>query len=671
MQNKAKATRVTHDLFIYIIGALICFFGGMWLSTQQIARELNYPLEFGEPLLNFDQTPVYPPNFMYWWFKYGGYAPHEFQKASWYSLIGAALGIAFIIVFAFVRLNRRKELTSHGTARWATEEEVKNSPAELTKRDGVVLGLLPARKPTLLEKAGFRPKPKAQYLRHSGPEHIFVSAPPRTGKGAGLVVPTLLEYRESVLVVDIKKENYEATAGFRKNKLKQTVIKFEPTATDGSSARYNPFDEIRARVKEEVKDVQNVVELLVYPDGKPKNEGGASEHFINAASGLLTGAILHLLYTDPYASLPRLAMFLSRTDPVMIGEDEVWDFLYEMKATEHADSTLFDTIYGDLFGENTGNHPIVGKAVRDLLGMDFRERAGVRSTAVARLKLYMDPIVGANVSTSDFAVSDLMNHTTPVSLYIVIPPSDITRMISLVRLVVNQIINKLTVEMKYEGGQQVKMYKHKLLLMLDEFPALGRMEALETAFAYTPGYGIRAMIITQSMNQIYKWYGRDNSIVDNCRVRIVYTPNDPETADWISRILGTKTEMVENRSYQSSFINVTPKNVTVSTQESSRPLLTPGEVMQFPLEKEILLAAGTPPIMAKKVMFFKDRNFKKRLLDAPAESDRIRTPTPRPLTARISAMTPVRLGNVLEPEEDAEITDDIYAGMLEEEEDDS
>jgi type IV secretion system protein VirD4 len=615
---------VAKEYLIFLSGAIGSIFIGMWISSQQIARMLGYPVEFN-PLFYFWGHPIYSPEFLIWYFMYGSYAEAAFREAAHASLVGTIVGFVFIIIFAIVRVKKKKVSTSHGSARWATDQEIMKSG--LLDRKGAVVGLMIPQNRTSFGN------PKGFYFRHSGAEHIFITAPPRTGKGVGVIIPTLYAYEESVLVLDIKKENYEASAGHRKHTLGQYVIKFEPTADDGSSARYNPFHEIRVRTRHEMQDVQNLVELLMNPDGQKKEEGGASEHFNDTAANLLIGVILHLLYTDPKASLPRLAIMLSNTVNAETCEEDdeeeedenegIWPFIKDMLETNHGPQALFQEIYGQFMDDITTNHPIVGKTARDMLGMAFRERASTLTTAARRLRLFLDPIVASNMSDSDFKVADLMNRDKPVSFYMVSPPGEMMRVTLLFRMILNFIIQRLTVEMKYEAGEQVKMYKHRLLMILDEFPSLGKFDAIEKVFAFVPGYGIRAMIITQSVNQIYKLYGKNTSIIDNCRLRVVFTPNDIETAQWISKSLGNRTEIVENKSYQRGFFGALGNSVTISTSETSRALLDDGEVMQFPYEQEIVMLAGTRPIKAKKIAWYTDNNFKSKWIQAPSVSDRI------------------------------------------------
>ncbi len=263
-------------------------------------------------------------------------------------------------------------------------------------------------------------------------------------------------------------------------------------------------------------------------------------------------------------------------------------------------------------------HPVVASAARELLNKSENERSGVLSTAMSFLGLYRDPTVAAVTSACDWRIADLVSAERPLSLYLVIPPSDISRTKPLVRLILNQIGRRLTEKLDDRGST---VRRHELLLMLDEFPALGRLEFFETALAFMAGYGIRAFLIAQSLNQISKAYGENNAILDNCHVRVAFATNDERTAKRISDALGTATEQRAMRNYAGHRLAPWLAHVMVSRQETARALLTPGEVMQLPPTDELVLVAGLAPIRAKKLRYFEDANFKMRLGPAPELCD--------------------------------------------------
>lgn len=581
-----KAKIITTLIIVFLI-----ILAGMWISTQKVAALLGYQTALGPPLFISSGNPIYAPKFLFWWLKFGKYAPKQFDIASTATFIGAYAGTGFAII-SKLWTKQRKEPTTHGSARWADKDDIEKSG--LLTNQGVLLGVT---------------KKEGRYLRQDGPEHIMVMAPTRSGKGVGLIIPTLLTWPQSVVVTDIKSENWGITAGFRQKFLKNKVLKFEPTAIDGSSVHYNPLAEIRLKTPNEVRDVQNIADMMVDPQGT-----GQLDHWSKTGHALLVGVALHLKYILPNASLPDIAKYLSNP------EKTFEETLEEMMIAIHDTTGLFKNIYGT----DTTTHPVVAGAARELLNKSPNERSGVLSTAMSFLGLYRDPIISANTAFSEFTISDLMNYEDPVSLYLVIPPSDINRTRPLIRMILNQITRRLTETMQFKDGKPVISYKHRLLLLLDEFPALGKLESFETALAFIAGYGLKAFLIIQSLNQLYKTYTQNNSIVDNCHIRIAYTPNDVNTPEYISKLLGTKTETYEAKSYHGSWfyawLNSNTKRNT-SIQFLARALLTPGEVSQFPADEEIIFVSGLPPIRARKIKYYKDKNFKFRLMDAPPKSD--------------------------------------------------
>ena len=227
----------------------------------------------------------------------------------------------------------------------------------------------------------------------------------------------------------------------------------------------------------------------------------------------------------------------------------------------------------------------------------------------------------------DWRIYDLIADDRPATLYLVVPPSDISRTKPLIRLVLNQIGRRLTEDL------HAKNRRHRVLLMLDEFPALGRLDFFESALAFMAGYGLKAFLIAQSLNQIEKAYGANNSILDNCHVRVSFATNDERTAKRVSDALGTATEMKAMKNYAGHRLSPWLGHLMVSRSETARPLLTPGEVMQLPPADEIVMVAGTPPIRAKKARYFEDKRLIERVLPPPKlaiKAAAIRSPTVGP-----------------------------------------
>lgn len=545
-----------------IVLSIVIF--GTWFATQWAAHALGYQIRLGAPWFVMAGWPVYFPwRLFQWWYAYDSYAPKIFSTAGIMAASSGGFGALAAIVGSVWRARQSKRVTTYGSARWATLKDVVE--AGLAWPCGVFLG-----------------RTRTGYLRHEGPEHVMAFAPTRSGKGVGLVVPTLLTWPHSAVIHDIKGENWQLTAGFR-SRFSHCLL-FNPT--DSRSAAYNPLLEVR-RGAQEVRDVQNIADILVDPEGALERRS----HWEKTSHALLVGAILHVLYAEEDKTLRGVANFLS--DPKRSFERS----LRVMMTTNHVDDHP---------------HAVVASAAREVLNKSENERSGVLSTAMSFLGLYRDPTVAEVTGRCDWRIADLVDAQNPVSLYLVVPPSDISRTKPLIRLLLNQIGRRLTESLELSGAHR------PVLLMLDEFPALGRLDFFESALAFMAGYGLRAFLIAQSLNQIEKAYGPNNSILDNCHVRVAFATNDERTAKRISDALGTATELRAQRNYAGHRLSPWLGHLMVSRQETARALLTPGEIMQLPPHEEIVMIAGCPPIRANKLRYFEDSNFTSRVLPPPS-----------------------------------------------------
>lgn len=541
----------------------------MWGATQWVAHALGYQPALGHPWFLWDQWPVYRPwRLFQWWYAYEAYAPEVFARGGAIAASGGLLGILAAVLGSVWRSRWERSVTTYGSARWAEKSDLQK--AGLLTDEGVFLG-----------------RWKDNYLRHSGPEHVLAFAPTRSGKGVGLVIPTLLSWTGSAVIHDIKGENWELTSGWRGSF--SNCMRFDPT--DASSSRFNPLMEVRKGASE-VRDVQNIADILVDPEGSLERRS----HWEKTAHALLVGVILHVLYAEKDKTLSGCAQFLS--DPSRSFEKTL-DVMLKTKHVEHSS------------GKHSV-HPVVAGAARELLNKSENERSGVLSTALSFLGLYRDPVIAEVTSASDWQISDLTRLNRPMSLYLVVPPSDLSRTKPLMRLVLNQIGRRLTESIP-------ESERRNILLMLDEFPALGRLDFFESALAFMAGYGVRAYLIAQSLNQIEKAYGPNNAILDNCHVRIAFSTNDERTAKRISEALGTKTELRSQKNYTGHRLAPWLSHMMVSRQETQRALMTPGEVMQMSPADEVVMVSGTPPILAKKLRYFQDGNFTVRVMPPPKE----------------------------------------------------
>ncbi len=549
---------------------LVFFLMAGVVATQVFAGFADFHPLLGSPFVTVGGRAFYSPLCLSSWvLELGDYFPSASEGAREVLIWGGVVSCLLSLVVSLTGEKRADaHSTLHGSAHWA-------------KKDEIV-------KAGLCQKAGvFLSHDGHEYLRHDGPEHYAVIAPTRTGKGAGIVIPTLLAWSESALVLDIKEENWSVTAGKRAQM--GPVLYFNPSSFE--SVHYNPLWEIR-RDHHEVEDVQGLVNIIVDPDGK----GFSGDHWRLTGHELLVATILHLLYAgdEEQKSLNGVVRFLSSKDKTFV------ETLNEMLTYPHVPGPD---------GEMRP-HINIAEPARAMLNKAENERSGVLSTAMSFLNLYRDPIIARNTSDSDFKIDDLVCHTKPITLYLVVSPKQIDRLKPLLRLILNQICHRLTESVNAPR-------ERRLLLVLDEFPKLGKLAVFERALGYMAGFGLKAMLIGQSMQELKAIYGERTSLLDNTHIRVFYTPNTIETAKYISESLGNRTISYENESRSLRRGSLWHQSKNFSEHFISRALLTPDEVMTLASTDSIIFVGSCAPIRAKKITYFNDPTFKSDVLSPP------------------------------------------------------
>ena len=446
------------------------------------------------------------------------------------------------------------------------------------------------------------------YLRHNGLEHVLAFAPTRSGKGVGLGIPTLLAWSESAVIYDIKGENWAKTAGFRSQQ-GHLCFKFSPVE-DSASSRFNPLEEVRLFTPRDVSDAQNIADMII----RSGEDSPMERHWEDSAASLTTGMILHACYSAAaegrIASLADLAGLFTRPGV------QFRETLNEMLSYPHDPEHKYG--WRTPLALKTSTHPVVSEKAQEMLDKENKELSGVLSTAKTALTLYSDPLIARNTAASDFTINDLVNHIKPVSLYLVVPPSDKIRLRRLIRLMFTMVVNRLTERMAFEGSEQ-KRNAHRLLFLIDEFPSLNRMEIFADALSYMAGYGLKAYLITQDIRQIVDAYGQNESIVSNCHVRIAFAPNQVETAELLSKMTGTATVQKASFNFSGSRFSPVMSHVNASVDHVERPLMTPDEIMRLrPPRKEgegdterivepgdmLIFTSGHYPILGMQMLYF-------------------------------------------------------------------
>lgn len=629
-QKEVSITRLRLIGSIYLVGYEVILNG---VCTQYIAKKFAYHAGLGQPVIGSIYNPF---NWFKWLFNYYNSAPEIFNIAFIIFALGTMLGlVTFVIVTGMKARSSQKHGDVHGTAHFATAQEVIETglmPSEGNPGKGVYCGAYDDL------KTG-----RTHYLRHDGPEHICALAPTRSGKGVGLVLPTLLSWPHSVFVLDRKGENYAMTAGWRKEKANNVVLRFDP-AEPNVGCSWNPLAEVRFKTRYQVSDAQNIALMVIDDDGK----GISGDHFRSAAFELLNGLILHALYKG---------ITVGRTPCLQdcghmltgVGDFAAPDTENDLDQDEEGDPKALLGLFHEMrdIELDTENDPAAAEAKlvisgvgRRMAGTPARELGSIISTANNALSLYRDPIVGENTSRSDFTISDLMDHDRPVSLYFITTPRNADRMRPLARLLLTQMVLTLADQMEFDNGRSKTVHKHRLLLLLDEFPTLGKLEVFESALAYIAGYGMKAYLICQDVQQLYKAYTNYESIISNCHIRVAYAPNKVETAEWMSKMTGQMTVVKEQISTSGKRFGMVLDQVSRSYQEIQRPLMTPDEIMRLPGPTKdtkgditkpgemLVFVAGNAVIRGRQILYFLDPVFSERSRIKPPQTDVVRT-TPK------------------------------------------
>lgn len=556
-----------------LIGLTLGLLAGLQLATELFAWTYEWTPALGAGLRLDETFVLYPPwSIMVWRSMFGDEAQAAISRSAPLIPICAVAGLALGALGGGRSIRRIRG--------WGGLKELRD--AGLLDRHGAVIGLFNRR---LVSTLDLRP--------------TLVTGGTRSGKGRGHVTPTLLSWGQSVLVHDPKRELWAVTAGWR-GRFSHTLY-FDPR--DPASARWNPLAEIRPGPAE-LAQVQRLVAILSDPGGARDDEA----IWDKAASEILEAVILHVLYTadDRDKSLLKVRELLADLDD--------------------AADVMIKTLHRKGEAGEPETHPFIKTAVKGYAAMHDRFRTSVQGTARSYLKWLAGEDLERVLSVSDFAMGDLMCAEAPVSLYVQVAPADAAALRPLVRLLFYAAAQALTAEEKRDAAGRDK--RHKLLMVMDEFPLLGRLAFFEKSLRLMSGYGIKAMFVAQSLNDIVETYGQHNTILDNCFVYTAFSALDPLTQDKVSKLTGSVTEMRTSRSGPSMMGS---GRSTVSRAETERPLLEPGEVRALPDDLQLVFVAGLRPLRTEKLLYDKREPFRSRAdLTPPNQDQRVDAPPQGP-----------------------------------------
>lgn len=499
---------------------------------------------------------------------YGGRRDVRVRLLAW-SAASANLVAALALVLL---VPRRRSL--HGDARFARRQEI--VAAGLLGHTGILLGRIGSR-----------------YLMLGGQQGVALAAPPRAGKGVGIVIPNALNWSGSLVCVDIKRENWTVTAGFRAA-CGQRCHLFEPFAEDGRTARWNPFHYVSADPVRRVNDLQRIADML-YPE-----QPGTDPFWIASARSLFLGIALYLFET-PSAS-KTVGEVLRHG---MASDDEGFGQHWKR------------IIQGRMSGANPLSQECV-RALYDVIDLSPVTASSIRKTFTSRLDLWLNPILDAATSGNDFDLRELRRQ--PTSIYVGVNPEDLHRLRPVLNLFFQQAIGLQTRVLP----EHDPTLKHPVLMLLDEFTALGRIPIVAEAISYLPGYNVRVLLVIQTPAQLREVYGMHNAetMLKSLAARIVFAPKDVTDAREISDELGFTT--VKARSISKPLLEPFAAASRGRSQTESlqrRALLLPQEVKELPASASIVFYEGLRPIRATKIRYFAERAFRRRLLPAPERAE--------------------------------------------------
>lgn len=540
---------------------------------------------------------------------------------NWLPLLGpaalgvASLGLTFGLAAKTAYQRRPKETPNvYGDARFMTFQELKLSGLLVARQrpntNGVYLGAWKDNSGAL------------QYLRDVSNGHVMICGPTRSGKSVSCIVPTLLSWHGSAIVHDEKGELWTQTAAWRAAHV-GPVIRWEPGSITGSDS-WNPLYEVRILTPHEFADAVNVALMLIDIKGHGLDR---LDHWQKASVPILAGCVLHELYLARQdrrvASLAEIAGWFA--DPTG-SADDLWE---AMRDNDHVGGEPFSsTIAGPSL---SAPHLVIAAAGRSQIDRSDRERSSVTSTLLTHLTLFFDEIVAANTGESDFHLADLADSAAPTTVYVTALPNDTVRLRPLVRLFLTMAMRALmSPKLTHIHGRPSNPHRYDTLMLLDEFPSLGKLEEVETDLARAASWGVKFLLCIQDITQLDGIYGRGHSIFANTHTRAFFPTNDLATAEALSKSTGTTTAQTPHTTIMGRRVGFMGQ-VTKTIQPTSRPLMTPGEILTMRAAVKddagritdpgdmLIFLMGNRPLKAQQMLYFRDPSFADRAQAVPPQ----------------------------------------------------
>ena len=434
-----------------------------------------------------------------------------------------------------------------------------------------------------------------------------------------IVIPTLLKtWEESVFILDIEGKNYQLTSGSRKENLDNYILRLSPFSEN--SCKWNPLYEIRLMSPNETKDIEMVASVIC----KVADAKGYEKYWNESSKRLLWGLLTYFIYRN-FLRNPKYIFEFGKKIPVTDTKiEDIERFFEDVKKSkkdiqevlkEMSQENLIEKYGKDEETKNivrkyllceygnsdddtiqdalsNGKHPIAAKYLLNNSMLAAPTFASILGTLTGHLAPFMIDIVKNNMKYSDFRMMDLMNSDRPVSFYFHIPPHLTLPSDTIINLFMEQMMEKLSPEVDYQN--QIG-HKYKMLMLLDNLAAFGKIDIFEKSVGYAAAYGIKMLYTFPSMRALNMLYGESNGILSNCNTQIFGVSVDKLTAQYVSEICGKTT--VEQRSQG----KVSYEGVQVISEE---------EFKKLPKNRLIIKRFGWNPIMAEKIKYYEEDLFK-------------------------------------------------------------
>jgi type IV secretion system protein VirD4 len=538
--------KILGGIIFFLVILILTSLGGLWIGAKVFAQWQKIPSEFISVTMLWNYYEIYKDN------------------AAVMKPLRICFGVAaacpvFTTILMGVALLAKPKRSLHGDAKFASKMEIRKA------------GLIQPKNKKQKYPSVLIGKNGKDYLFFSGQQFVYVAAPTRSGKGVGIVIPNLLTYPDSVVVLDIKLENWQMTAGFRAKHGQQCFL-FAPDSPDQLSHRWNPLSYIRREEMFRVGDTLNIANII-FPSG------GQDAFWNEAAQTLFLGLVLYMLDT------PEQPCTLNQL----------------IKLTSPMGSDLAKWIKTTVEERLTDKKPLSSECVQALLSFASNSdntRASILSTLSAPLNIFRDPITAAATSGDDFDLRDVRKKR--MSIYIGILPNNIAKFGRLINLFFSQLINENTSQLPQDNPD----LKYQCLLLMDEFTAMGRVGIIEKSVAYMAGYNMRLLLIFQSQSQLEgnNLYGKEGTqtMLSNMACQIIFPPRVTKDANDYSEMLGYET--IKSKSRTNSFGGKNSENIS----DQRRALLLPQELKEMDQSKEIISLENTKPILANKIKWYED-----------------------------------------------------------------